>query len=44
MRDFDSPEGPSIVSITDRVRLLPLGMPVAAVHFLGDNAIFVGAE
>jgi WD40 repeat protein len=44
MSDFDSPEGPSIVSITDRVRLLPLGMPVAAVYFLGDNAIFVGAE
>jgi WD40 repeat protein len=43
-RDFDSDAGPSIVSITDRARLLPLGMPVASVHFLGDNAVFIGAE
>jgi WD40 repeat protein len=44
MSDFDSPEGPSIVSITSRVRLLPVGMPIASVHFLGDTAIFVGTE
>jgi WD40 repeat protein len=44
MSDFDSPEGPSIVSITSRVRLLPVGQPIASVHFLGDTAIFVGTE
>jgi len=44
MRDFDSDAGPSIVSITDRVRLLPIGMPVTSVYFLGDNAVFIGAE
>jgi len=30
--------------VTDRVRPLALGMPVTAVHFLGDKACFVGAE
>ena len=44
MRDFDSDAGSSIVSITDRVRPLPIGMPVASIHFLGDNAVFIGAE
>ena len=44
MRDFDLDAGPSIVSMTDRVRLLPVGMPVTSLHFLGDNACFVGAE
>jgi WD40 repeat protein len=44
MSGFDSPEGPSIVSITSRVRLLPVGQPIASVHFLGDTAIFVGTE
>lgn len=44
MSDFDSPEGPSIVSITSRVRLLPIGMPIASVHFLGATAIFIGTE
>jgi WD40 repeat protein len=34
----------SIVSVTDRVRPLSIGMPVTAVHFLGDRAAFVGAE
>src|ERR1700729_1523215 len=34
----------SIVSVTDRVRPLAIGMPVTAVHFLGDHAAFVGAE
>ena len=42
MRDFDSDAGSSIVSITDRVRPLPIGMPVASIHFLGDNAVFIG--
>src|SRR5436190_2358752 len=34
----------SIVSVTDQVRPLRIGMPVTSVHFLGDNAAFVGAE
>jgi WD40 repeat protein len=34
----------SIVSVTDKVRPLTIGMPVVAVHFLGDKAAFVGAE
>src|SRR6202171_1587509 len=34
----------SIVSVTDRVRPLAIGMPVASVHFLGGQAAFVGAE
>jgi hypothetical protein len=42
--DFDAPDGPSIVSITDRVKLVPLGAAVGSVHFLGDRAFFVGAE
>ena len=45
MKEFDPPDNSaSIVSVTDRVRTLTLGMPVTAVHFLGDNAAFVGAE
>jgi len=44
MKQFDPGEGPSIVSITDKVRPLAVGMPVSAVHFLGETAIFVGAE
>src|SRR5882757_9016698 len=44
MSDFDAPDGPSIVSITDRVKLIPLGSGVGSVHFLGDRAFFVGAE
>ena len=44
MRDFDPGESASIVSVTDKVRPLPLGMAVSSVHFLGDNACFVGAE
>jgi WD40 repeat protein len=34
----------SIVSITERVRGVPLGAPVTSVHFLADRAVFVGAE
>src|SRR4051812_4399997 len=34
----------SIVSVTDRVRPVAIGAPVIAVHFLGDDAAFVGAE
>src|SRR6202012_3205413 len=33
-----------IASVTDRVRPLAIGMPVASVHFLADHAVFVGAE
>jgi WD40 repeat protein len=45
MKTFDPAENSaSIVSVTDRVRPLSIGMPVTAVHFLGDRAAFVGAE
>ena len=44
MKQFDPGEGPSIASITDRVRALPVGMPATSLHFLGDTAVFVGAE
>src|ERR1700684_2748626 len=44
MTQFDPGESASIVSVTDQVRRLSIGMPVIAVHFLGDDAAFVGAE
>jgi WD40 repeat protein len=45
MKEFDPGDNAaSIVSVTDRVRPLAIGMPVTAVHFLGDRAAFVGAE
>src|ERR1700733_3545516 len=45
MKAFDPGDNSaSIVSVTDRVRPLSIGMPVIAVHFLGDRAAFVGAE
>ncbi|MCP1839488.1 WD40 repeat protein [Bradyrhizobium sp. USDA 4524] len=45
MKEFDPGEAPSsIVSITDRVKPLPLGAAVSSVHFLGDRAFFVGSE
>ena len=34
----------SIVSVTDKVKSISLGMSVAAVHFLDDRAAFVGTE
>ena len=44
MTQFDPGEGPSIASITDKVRPLAVGMPASSVHFLGETAVFVGAE
>ncbi len=44
MTQFDPGDSPSIASITDRVRPLAIGMPVTAIHFLGDTAVFVGTE
>jgi WD40 repeat protein len=44
MKEFDPGESASIVSVTDRVRPVAIGMPVTAVHFLGERAAFVGAE
>jgi WD40 repeat protein len=45
MKEFDPGENSvSIVSVTDRVRPLAIGMAVTSVHFLGDTAAFVGAE
>ena len=42
MTQFDPGERPSIASITDKVRALPVGMPVSSIYFLGDTAVFVG--
>ena len=36
-------QGP-ITSVTDRVRVLAIGAPVAAAFFLGERAAFVGTE
>jgi WD40 repeat protein len=45
MSGFDPPaEQASVVSVSDRVRGISLGVPVTAVHFLGERAAFVGAE
>jgi WD40 repeat protein len=45
MKEFDpGSNAASIVSVTDRVRPVAVGMPVTSVHFLGDIAAFVGAE
>jgi WD40 repeat protein len=45
MKQFEPDDNSaSIISVTDKVRPLALGMPVIAVHFLGDRAAFIGAE
>src|SRR5215813_4175801 len=44
MKEFDVSQSASIVSVTDKVRPLPLGAAVSSVYFLGDNACFVGTE
>src|ERR1700710_434660 len=45
MKEFDPGDNAaSIVSVTDRVRPVGIGVPVTSVHFLGDRAAFVGAE
>jgi WD40 repeat protein len=45
MKQFEPDDNSaSIISVTDKVRPLELGMPVIAVHFLGDRAAFIGAE
>jgi WD40 repeat protein len=44
MKQFDPGDSPSIVSVTDRVKPVAVGMPVTSVHFLGDTSVFVGAE
>jgi WD40 repeat protein len=44
MKEFDPGASASIASVTDKVRSVALGMPVTAVHFLGDKVAFVGAE
>lgn len=44
MKEFDPGAGPSIASVTDQVRPLAVGMPVTSVYFLGDVAVFIGAE
>ena len=45
MKEFDpGADAASIVSVTDRVRAVAIGMPVSSVYFLGERAAFVGAE
>jgi WD40 repeat protein len=44
MTDFDPGESASIISVADKVRPVGIGAPVTSLHFLGDNAAFVGAE
>jgi hypothetical protein len=45
MKEFDPGEAAaSIISVTDKVCPVAIGMPVTSVHFLGDHAAFVGAE
>jgi WD40 repeat protein len=45
MKEFDPGDNSaSIISVTDRVRSVAIGMPVTSVHFLGERAAFVGAE
>src|SRR6202790_5724656 len=44
MKEFDPGESASIVSVTDKVRPVAIGLPVPRVHFSGDRAAFVGAE
>jgi WD40 repeat protein len=45
MKEFDpGDQAASVVSVTDRVRPLALGMTVTSVHALGDRMAFVGAE
>src|SRR4030088_1988600 len=44
MKEFEPGESASIASVTDRVRPVAIGMPVTSVHFLGERAVFVGAE
>jgi len=44
MTSFESGESASIISVTDKVRAVPIGAAVSSVHFLGDDAMFVGAE
>src|SRR5258707_6019259 len=45
MKEFDPGDNSaSIISVTDRVRPVAIGMPVTSVHLLGDTAAFVGAE
>ena len=45
MTDFTpAADSSSIVSVTDRVRPVALGMAVTSAHFLSDRAAFVGGE
>jgi WD40 repeat protein len=39
-----APDSASIVSVTDRVKPVTLGMGVTSVQFLGPRAVFVGGE
>ncbi len=45
MTDFTpDPYSPSIVSVTDKVKPVALGMAVTSAHFLKDRVAFVGGE
>lgn len=41
---IDLADKPEIADVVDRVKPLALGTPIIAVHFLGETAVFVGAE
>jgi WD40 repeat protein len=40
----NAPQQNSIASVGERVRPVAIGMPVAALYFIGDHAAFVGNE
>jgi len=45
MKEFTpAPDSASIVSVTDRVKPVTLGMGVTSVYFLGPRAAFVSGE
>lgn len=46
MSEFNPLQQPqeNIVSVVERVKPVTIGAPVAAIHFLGDKAVFVGDE
>jgi len=44
MTGFDPGASASVVSVTDKVHAVAIGVPVSSIHFLGDKPVFVGAE
>jgi len=44
MKEFDTLDKASIASVTDKVRAVAIGASVTSVHFLGEDAAFIGAQ